>query len=370
MKNIYFISGQYYNFEDGRPTIGGVQTYVTELSKICLEIGLKVYIYVFDPAERKDLYNGCNIIGYNIIEDGKKRNDGVAKRVKSDMESEDDIVLVDTDTRVSLNVNFRHLVTIQHGICWDIPQLRNHSLTRMMLARGLSARATVKRLSMCEKVICVDYNFVNWYRALIEQPLTSLTVIPNFTHIPPQVEKPRNKINIIFARRLVEYRGTRVFTNAIKPILQEYPNVFVTIAGDGPDKKWMKDQLHKFENVEFISYSSSESAKVHEDKHIAVVPTVGSEGTSLSLLEAMASHCAVVCSDVGGMTNIVLDGYNGKIVSAGNVKELNSAIRFLIDDKIERERLADNGFNTVSYSFSYEIWRERWINVFKSYIKK
>ena len=46
----------------------------------------------------------------------------------------------------------------------------------------------------------------------------------------------------------------------------------------------MKAQLVDYSNVHFISYKSNESLLIHLDKDIAVVPTVGSEGTSLSLL--------------------------------------------------------------------------------------
>ncbi|WP_420491566.1 glycosyltransferase [Neobacillus drentensis] len=42
---------------------------------------------------------------------------------------------------------------------------------------------------------------------------------------------------------------------------------------------------------------------------------LGSEGTSLSLLEAMAAKCAEIATNVGGMTNIILDNYNGLIIN-------------------------------------------------------
>lgn len=364
--NVYIISGQYYDFDRKEVTIGGIQTYVTELSEVFREEGMEVFIYSFDSNMRRDTFNGCTIVGYPFNEVGPKRNDAIAQMVKNDMVSEDDLVLVDTDTRISLKVKFMHLLAIQHGINWDIPRYRNHSIIRMMSAKSVSAYRLVNRLKMCSEVVCVDYNFLNWYRALMEQPQTKLIVIPNFTHIPSKIEKPKDKVNIIFARRLVDYRGTRVFVEAIKPILKKFSYITVTVAGNGPDETWMKEQLFSYKNVSFIYYSQEQSAMIHADKHIAVVPTVGSEGTSLSLLEAMASQCAVVCTDVGGMTNIVLDGYNGRMVSAGNVENLRDAICSLIENEEERIWLAENGCETVKQAFSYAKWRERWIKVLKT----
>ena len=119
--------------------------------------------------------------------------------------------------------------------------------------------------------------------------------------------------------------------------------------------------------MEFISYESCDSYQIHKDKDIAVVPTTGSEGTSLSLLEAMASNCACICTDIGGMTNIVLNNFNGLIVPASDSQELLSALLRLVDDKYLRTEIAANGLNTVASSFSFELWKERWTAVLSKY---
>lgn len=194
-----------------------------------------------------------------------------------------------------------------------------------------------------------------------------LIVIPNFSEIAPPIDKPVEPIKIIFARRLFPYRGTRVFTEAIKKVLAEFPFVEVTVAGDGPDEPWMREQLIDFHQVSFIRYNSNESIDIHSDKHIAVVPTVGSEGTSLSLLEAMSAQCAVICTDVGGMTNIVLDRYNGLIVKAGDSISLYEAIKRMIIDKNLRNMIAANAYSTVKQSFSKDLWQYKWKECLRSF---
>ena len=367
-KRVYIVSGGYFDFDRGIHTIGGVQTYVYELSAIFRELGFDVTIYAYDPKEREADENGCHVRGYNIPDD-KNRIKRLDALVCQEMQSIDDLVLIDTHFRVYPKSKIKHLITIQHGISWDIPRYRGHSIVRMMLAKAVDAYSTVKQLEVCEHAVCVDHNFVNWYRALMEEPHCRFTVIPNFTHIFPIVEKPADRINIMFARRLIEYRGTRVFTSAIKRILPDYDNVYVTIAGDGPDLKWMKSELASFDHVNFTTYQAQDSAKIHADKHIAVVPTVGSEGTSLSLLEAMSSQCAVICSDVGGMTDIVLDGYNGIMVGAGNSESLYQAMKSLIDNPEDIKRLSKIGYETVKQSFSYERWKMQWIEVIQGLSK-
>ena len=218
-------------------------------------------------------------------------------------------------------------------------------------------------------VVCVDYNFVNWFRAVFPYPITQFRVIPNFAPICERVNKQPNRINIIFARRFELFRGTRVFGTAIRRLLDEYSNVFVTIAGWGPDEKWLHEQLDQYKNVSFTEYSSSDSINIHKDKHIAVVPTVGSEGTSLSMLEAMSAQCAVVVSDVGGMTNVVIDGFNGRLVPAGDSNKLYEALKDIIDHPDKMKKYSERGYETVRESLSYERWANDWkdvINTVKS----
>ena len=197
---------------------------------------------------------------------------------------------------------------------------------------------------------------------------TKMATIPNFAPLFQPVDKPENTINIMFARRFVPFRGTRVFGEAIKKILTEYANVNVTLAGWGPDESWLHEQLDEFgDKVLFTSYKSEDSFIIHSNKHIAVVPTVGSEGTSLSLLEAMSSHCAVIGSDVGGITNIIIDGYNGLLIPAGDSNRLYEAIKYLIDNPDKRINMANNGYDTIMNGFSFDIWKTKWLRTIKDY---
>ena len=138
----------------------------------------------------------------------------------------------------------------------------------------------------------------------------------------------------------------------------------ITIAGEGPDERLLRDNLAYYSHVRFIRYDSNDSLQVHSDMHIAVIPTIGSEGTSLSLLEAMAAGCAVVCTNVGGMTNVVIDGYNGLLITP-NEDELYHSIKRLLDNDIERQEIAKRGYESIVSSFSFDKWRNSWRRVLK-----
>ena len=367
MKCVDIIYGKYLS-DEKQVTIGGVQTYITDLCEIIRGLGMTVRIIQF---AREDfihpLSEGICVVGHRI-NGGKEAQRyqqlyDVAIQTRTEAGT---LTIFASDTIIPPKV-IGTCIAIQHGIFWDIPRAGNRTLIRQIISRSISAYQVVERLNRMNRVVCVDYNFLNWYRTQVNRIPGYVSVIPNYTQIAPAFEKAEDSVRIIFARRLFAYRGTRVFTEAVSKLLDEGANIDVTVAGTGEDEKWMHERLDKYANVHFTTYESHESLAIHQDKHIAVVPTVGSEGTSLSLLEAMSAQCAVICTNVGGMTNIVIDGFNGCIVDAGNSNKLYEAMKQLIEDDALRKQLAQRGYETVKYGFSREKWRASWKKVLEEY---
>lgn len=365
-KYVDILYSRYLN-EKNEVIIGGVQTYITDLCQVCLELDIKVRIIQFS---KKDFVyvmpNGVKCFGFCVSEKkAKKRIEALYDKSVMTRDSENTITLFADNNTIPRKVKEKGLA-IQHGISWDVPEARERFWLKQLLSRMRRITELKQRMDNIDTLICVDYNFVNWYRTQVDIVKNEMKIIPNYTKIMPPTNKPDNVVNIIFARRLFDCRGTRVFTSAIKMVLENNSNVYVTIAGSGPDEQFMKDNLSSFSNVIFTKYESYESLDIHKTQHIAVVPSIGSEGTSLSLLEAMSAQCAVVCTDIGGLTNIVLDGFNGKMVEAGSVEQLYEAIKFLIENADERQRLAENGYQTVKSAFSKEKWVQSWKRVFEA----
>ena len=78
----------------------------------------------------------------------------------------------------------------------------------------------------------------------------------------------------------------------------------------------------------------------------------------------MSSGCAVICTNVGGMTNIVINKHNGIIINP-SAQELYQSIKELIKNKDLRTRLAINAHKTIEDSFSSKRWKNEWIKVIK-----
>lgn len=366
MRRVHIIYTGFVTDDGERITLGGVQTYLLNLTKVFHDLGFEIHFY--KPADiNKDNYLSGLFVHLIRTSIPKRfpilRIKTVFRRMKERINKDSDLVLF-ADDLFSCRARGYRTISIQHGIFWDVPQEMIIGKVRFAWVYFRKQLNSIQRLihsTFSTIQVCVDYNYVNWYRSLMPYSISKLIVIPNFTELLPKIEKPTDYINIVFARRFEKMRGTRIFADAIFRVLNEYKNVKVTLAGWGSDEQWLRSKLEVYPNVEFTTYKSEESLAFHSRFHIAVVPTIGSEGTSLSLLEAMSAQCAVIGSDVGGITNILIDGFNGLMVPSGDSEALYKALIQLITNPELRLQLSEAGYHTVKTGFSIDKWRDKWI---------
>ena len=358
--NINIVYSNYIDEKSDKVSVGGIQTYIYYLCNLLKKLDITPSVYQKSNADFDRYINGVYVHGRKVKK--KNSNRELSKRCVSEAATEDIILFASEQFIIPTK---QYSIAIQHGIAWDKPEHINISDTfnRMFVfLRAIRAYQRVKKIEMVNKLVCVDYNFVNWYRTQVAHQNVELEVIPNFSQIGEYSVRNNENVNIIFARRFFAYRGTRIFAKAIEKILKNHENVNVFIAGSGPDEKFLKEKFENNPKVKISSFETKDSLEIHKNYDIAVVPTLGSEGTSLSLLEAMAAGCSVIATNVGGMTNIILDGYNGLMINPDE-DELYLAMEKLIVDKSLRMELSRKAYETVQKSFSHEIWEKRWMRI-------
>ncbi len=84
---------------------------------------------------------------------------------------------------------------------------------------------------------------------------------------------------------------------------------------------------------------------------LVVVPST-SEGFGLTAIEAMAEQTAVIAAEVGGLAEIIQSGHDGLLFPGGDSAALAGAIKRLLANPAERERLAAEGRCTVEARYS------------------
>lgn len=361
--SFYIICGRFYDLQKNILHIGGIETYVSNLAKIFEE--MQEYTTIIQLDNLSGNYSINEYVNIVSLSRAKTSYLDMIKYAENIGNTETDVLLFATSTMI-YKTKFKKSMAIQHGIYWDIPTISGKSNIPENVStylRAIQARKIIKQHRSVSKMICVDYNYVNWLRSQTTDRNLDYSVIPNFTDTLKNKRKYINSdvLRIVYARRCEVIRGSDLLCDVLPHILKKYHNVSLTISGNGSQLKKIKSVFSEYENVDFTTYQSSESLEFHQNFDIAIVPSIGSEGTSLSLLEAMAAGCAVICTDVGGMSNIILDNYNGLICKPTKENLLENIIN-LIENFELRRRISQNAIETVEFSFSLERWKNQWKN--------
>lgn len=341
-------------------SIGGVETYLLNLINLANDIGIRTRVFQMANIEFEKHYNSAIVYG---IKTRNKNvfNDLYMHAINSRGKDNNYVNLIASDLIIP-SWKVPHSIVIQHGIPFDA-NLGSSIFLLAFLKRCFDSYKRIKKIHNVDVVVCVDNNYICWYRTQTPQRDVVLLPIMNFTQlVEASSRKDSNVIRIVFARRFVKIRGTRLFAPVAKSLIEKYDNLEIVFAGEGPEEEYLRSMFKSEDRVKFTKFNTNDSLKFHQQFDIAVVPTVYSEGTSLSLLEAMAAGCSVVCTNVGGMTNIILDGFNG-LMTRPDYNELFDAISQLIEDKNLRNSISKHAVETVSTSFSLESWRRKWSKV-------
>ena len=143
----------------------------------------------------------------------------------------------------------------------------------------------------------------------------------------------KTKHIILFVGRLTEVKGISVLLKAMSR-LQHRIDATLLIVGTGVLQDALRleaRELHVEENVRFLgAIGHDQLPQLYHLADVVVIPSIvtaqQTEGTPVVLLEAMVAGRPVVGSHVGGIGDVIRDGYNGRLVPPGNVDRLAEAV--------------------------------------------
>ncbi|MCP5088030.1 MAG: glycosyltransferase family 4 protein [Rhodobacteraceae bacterium] len=158
-------------------------------------------------------------------------------------------------------------------------------------------------------------------------------VVPN--RYRDSVPEPRGKHRITFVGRLAAVKGLAVLFQALPPLLTHFPDLRVTLVGDGPERAELEQQVRETglaEIVEFAGYQSqSEVAETLKQTDLFVLPSYA-EGVPVVLMEAMAAQIPVVTTRIAGIPELVEDGVSGALVEPGDTEQLTVKVADILTD--------------------------------------
>ncbi|MDI3257379.1 MAG: glycosyltransferase family 4 protein [Kyrpidia sp.] len=262
-------------------------------------------------------------------------------------------------------------IGICHGINWDRADLPVRE------KNGVAA-AIQGALDQLERIVSVDSHFLSYCRSVcvFDDP-GKLVLLPNAVdtgHFRPNSRARRpEKVRVLYPRRISWERGVIPMMVIADRLLDRHPEVVVEFAGEVVDGSpitrafslWMKDHPHR-RRIEHRVLSFDQMAEAYQRADIAVIPSIFSEGTSYACLEALSCGTAVVAANIGGLNDLILDGYNGLLVPP-EPDALLEAVERCVKNPGLRRALGRRGRETA-LAFDRSHWRAKWTRVLETWL--
>jgi glycosyltransferase involved in cell wall biosynthesis len=165
-----------------------------------------------------------------------------------------------------------------------------------------------------------------------------------------------NHYVVLVPRRLVEKNGVIYAVQAMKYLESEKVNLIV--AGEGPEKEKLVKEASNDQRVKFLGTIPHDKILLYyKMADIVLIPSITSheiqEATSLAMLEGMACGKVVICSNIGGMREVILNGENGFLVPEKEPLEIARIIKAAIEGEYSMEKIGDKARRHVLEKHSF-----------------
>lgn len=158
---------------------------------------------------------------------------------------------------------------------------------------------------------------------------------------------------VTFLSNHIERKGIVDLVEAIDRLKRTGETRFrVWLAGSGPESERAKQLADRYDDVEYHGFvSESEKRRLLNASSVYVLPTYA-EGLPIALLEGMAGGNAVISTDVGSIPEVI-DKDGGQIVEPGEVDQLTTALRTLIQRPEKIESMGRRNHQLVADEYSW-----------------
>lgn len=155
-------------------------------------------------------------------------------------------------------------------------------------------------------------------------------------------------------------KNIHIFIKGLAEVLPDYEDLYGVIVGQP-----IVDELDYYEGIKALIANHNLGDRIflmgfREDAprlihHFSIFCLLSdNEGTPNVVLEAMAAGAPVIATNVGGIPELIREGIHGLLVSPGDVKEFEKALRQLLDIPDLAVKMGQAGLRTVVSEYDCE----------------
>jgi glycosyltransferase involved in cell wall biosynthesis len=167
---------------------------------------------------------------------------------------------------------------------------------------------------------------------------------------------------LVMAGRISPWKGQHIFVDALARVRETHPSTHGAIVGlaeeaDGPGYAGrvhaQAEALGLAQHLHMAGFRR-DMPQVLAAADVVVHCSVKPEPFGRVIIEGMAASRPVVASALGGAAEIIADGVDGLLTPAGDPAALAEALRRLLADPDQRERLGQAGRATVARRYQVD----------------
>jgi glycosyltransferase involved in cell wall biosynthesis len=172
---------------------------------------------------------------------------------------------------------------------------------------------------------------------------------------------------LLTTARLSGQKGFGDLLQAVPKIIEQFPDVVFVWAGDGEQRQLLETQVQQRNlqaHVRFLGYRTDIS-RLLRASDLFVFPSHYEGGCSSAIREAMAHRLPIVCSDAGGIPEVLCNGTHALLFKSRDIHGMLAQLRTALSAPAEMRKLADEARQRIM-DFS----SERMVNDYFSVLKE
>ncbi len=220
-----------------------------------------------------------------------------------------------------------------------------------------------KTLSLGDEFLVLAPIWKEFFANVVDE--SKIIVLPDSIQIPDRKGKEYGQHKILFLGRLCREKGINELLKVMPDLREEYHDIHLYLGGIWEDVKLQKETEKQSECITWLGWiTGNEKRRCLEECDIFVLPSYF-EGQSVAILEAMASKCAVVASDTGGIPQMIEDGKTGILIRPKDVDSLKQGLCKVLEDADLCRSLGENAYKKVKEEFSIENNMEKLLQIYR-----
>ncbi len=168
-----------------------------------------------------------------------------------------------------------------------------------------------------------------------------------------------NQINLIYVGGITYRKGLHHLLSVVSKL--EGEGIKLTCVGEINYSSPIYKKYSETSNIRFVGFLPQDKLSDEYKNADAFVLTSLGEGMALVGLEAMSSGLPIICSKNTGLTDVVVDGYNGWTFDAGDDGQLSSIILKIKENKSMLSTVGNNARKSAK-AYTWDQYGENVVN--------